>query len=457
MNHIGYEVNGPKRFVCRCEENLGPAARFSVIDGSGREMYEAGATRIGSAAGVGPWHYAGDFSAFREAGGDFRIRFEAGNRVATSPCFGLGSRILWRLTKPLAVQFMRKARAVRANFRGEGAWQRPGILPTEKRFYDAGGGWFDGVSHGGTSLRHGCRVLLGLVLARSLDDRDPQIRTELNWGADWLRRMAIKYPTTGELVSSTADDGTITRLGDAPVGVELVAGFLYTKISEILGDIDLLRRGQRFWREYRDLATASDDMTAAGAMLLSEAALHVATLEPGYLAAAERRAESLMAALEERSRSGAGGLSEGDAYAVAALAELAISDPRNPVIPKVKIALGKYLDSRVECSTVDPFGLVPLDEGVAAGDVPMRRAEEAWAALSAYRVTGRQAYIALAANAMNWLLGLNADDTCLVRGAGIGRGALGAGGSTACCIGDDTHTPAHIGGAGAYLMALSFV
>jgi hypothetical protein len=452
-NHLGYEPNGPKRFVCRCDENLGPTGRFGVIDGSGRELLEGVAGRIEPMGSAGPWHYAGDFSTFREAGGDFRIRFEAGNQVATSERFGLGAKIVWRLAKPLVVQFLRGARAVRANFRGE-SWTAPGMLEGDERFFDVGGGWFDRSSRGGTALHSGARVLLGLVGARLADPRDPQIDDELRHGAAWLRRLMPKYPSSGSVVARAHENGRLELLrGDeSSCGVALVAGYLYAKISEALGDVDLLRRGQRFWKKYRDLGGTR----ARGARLLSAAALHVATLEPGYLAAAERTADELILELNERADAAVGEFPESDAYAVAALSEFAASDPQNPMTPRVKLALGKYLDSRVAAARGDAFGLTPLPQGVAPDDVPTCRSEQAWASLCAHRVTGRSAYVALAANALNWLLGLNTADSSLVVGTGVCREACGESRpNDGAVVPPGSVREVGVGGAGAFLMAIS--
>ena len=443
--------------MCRCEENLGPAGRFSVLDGSGRELYEGGAPRIDPADVAGPWHYGGDFTALHEAGGDFRIRFEAGNQVATSDRFGLGSKILWRLAKPLVLHMLRTSRASAENHR-DGSYRAPGTLRDDGTFYDVGGGWFDGGDTGGTSLRYGLRALLGLTFARQQDVRDPQIDAEIRHGADWLRRLMITYPSSGAMVSRTCEDGTLRLLGDADEAntVELGVGFAFAKISEALGDVDLLRRGVRFWRKYRD-AGGPDER---GARLLTAVALHVTTLEPGYLAAAEREAEELVVALDERAEAEERDFPEGDVYTVAALSEFAASDPQNPLTPRVKLALGRYLDSRVECCRQDAFGLTPLPRGAGAADEPLCRAEQAWAALSAYRVTGRTSYVELACNALNWMLGLNSGNVSLVRGAGVnsaGEHPADAPHGAVVPLSPDVRESARLGCTAAFLMALSLL
>ncbi|MHC4253298.1 MAG: cellulase N-terminal Ig-like domain-containing protein, partial [Planctomycetota bacterium] len=250
VNHVGYETAGPKRFVCRSEENLGPSGHFEVIDRAGRKLREATAARMGATGGAGPVYYAGDFSGLRSAGGDFQVRFEAGNLLATSRRFGVGSSILWRLTKPLVVDFLRTSRATRANHSGAGEWQPPGILHEDGLFHDVAGGWFDRAGEGGVSLDQGARAILALALALARDPRDPQTRSELRWGADWLARLMSRYPDSGSMVARAEPDGTLRRLGpDAcrEPSMCLVAGALYAGLSEALGEIDLLRRGERFW------------------------------------------------------------------------------------------------------------------------------------------------------------------------------------------------------------------
>ena len=215
MNQVGYEIGGPKRFVCRSEENLGPAGRFEVTDGTGRTLLEGPAPRVEPAESGGPWHYPGDFSSFREAGGDFRIRFEAGNRIETSRRFGVGSSILRRLTMPLLLLLLRSRRFGRAGYRGAEEWTPPGMLPEDEHFDDTGGGWFDVPAVAGASLRTGVRTVCGLFLAlryagwrtrkgtdtdlakrlrarrKAPEPQDPQALEELRRGADWFTsRMA---------------------------------------------------------------------------------------------------------------------------------------------------------------------------------------------------------------------------------------------------------------------------
>ena len=88
-------------------------------------------------------------------------------------------------------------------------------------------------------------------------------------------------------------------------------------------------------------------------------------------------------------------------------------------------------------------------------DLATLRAGEAWLCLAAYRVTGRPAYAELATNAMNWILGLNAEDTCLLLGAGTG-GTGEDEGAVLAAPGADAAT-AHTGAAAAYLMALALI
>jgi hypothetical protein len=494
VNHVGYELAGPKRFVARSEENLGPSAHFEVVDGTGRALFEGAAARLpattsaesssgepdrqagaGAAGSAGRCHYAGDFTEFRAAGGDFQIRFEAGNRVATGRRFGVGRSVLWRLTKPLALDHLRSSRAVRANWSGEGDWTAPGVLDEDEHFHDVGGGWFDLGRGGGTSLRFGGRALLALAAACARHGRDPQLRAELRWGADWLRRLVIRFPASGRLVARAGEDGRLRLLGADP-GAEphwgLVAGHLCAKVSEELADTDLLRRGERFWEEYQEGLAGMSSPDAVAAMLLSDVGLHVATLQPRYLAAAERRAETLLSGFEQDGRETAGARdaapsrSPGAPLAAVALAEFAASVPDHPLTPRAKEAVGRFMDSRVEAARADPFGLAPEPEGTAGLDLPMRRAEEAWQALAAHKVTGRTAYVELATNALNWILGLNPWDRCLLRGAAE-RGsrvleaarpdAAGPQGLGALVAPGTGPARAHIGGAAAYLMALALV
>jgi hypothetical protein len=422
VNQVGYETTGPKRFVCRSEENLGPAGHFEAIDCSGRKLLEGQASRVGSAGGDGSVHYAGDFSELRSAGGDFQIRFEAGNRLAISRCFGVGSSILWRLTKPLVVDRLRASRAVRGGSASPGGLKPPGILADDGLFHDVSGGWFDdGAPEGGTSLDRGARTIIALGLAFERDPRDPQTRSELRWGADWLGRLMSRFPDSGAMIARAEPDGRLARIGPGECrepSLCLVAGFLYARLSEELGEIDLLRRGELFWDEYRSHLGGLESRDAVAAMLLSEIALHVALLEPRCLASAESRAESL---LDEVAESFAAWSGPGLSLPALALAGFAESLPDHPLTPRAKEVVGRFMDARVDAASGAPFGLAPYEEDAIGRAPALLRAEEAWQAMAAHRVTGRSAYVALATNALNWILGLNDHDVCLLAGAGIRR------------------------------------
>jgi hypothetical protein len=507
VNQVGYEIGGPKRFVCRSEENLGPTGRFEVTDGTGRTLLEGSASRVEPAESGGPWHYPGNFSSFREAGGDFRIRFEAGNRIETSRRFGVGSSILRRLTMPLLLLLLRSRRFGRADYRGAEEWTPPGMLPEDEHFYDTGGGWFDVPAVAGASLRTGVRTVCGLFLSlryagwrtrkgtdtdlakrlrargKAPEPQDPQALEELRRGADWFKRLMIRYPTSGEIVSSLAPGGKLRLLGPgshAEPHLALMSGFVAAKMAEVLADNDLLRRGERFWEEYREGLGGMTSRDAVASMLLSEIALHVATLEPRYLAAAEGRAKTLLGEAEA-----AGGLgawrTPGISMPVAALVEFTASLPDHPLTPGAKEVIGRFLNARVEAAKRDPFGLVPHGEGASRADLAMHRAGEAWQAVSANRVTGRPAYVELATDAMNWILGLNPEDECLLLGAGAvrqahdarvlslpkgagGRGAAGpAAGEVAADMGAVLAAPgsdpasADTAAAATYLMALALI
>jgi len=243
----------------------------------------------------------------------------------------------------------------------------------------------------------------------------------------------------------------------------LVAGSLYARLSEALGEIDLLRRGERFWEEYRAGLGGLGSSDATAGMLLSEVALHVALLEPECLASAEGRAEELLAGLP-----GAGGdpsppetsLAPGVSLPVLALTHFAESLPDHPLTPGAKEAVGRFMDARVEAANPDPFGLVPHGGEAAPRAPALLRAEEAWQAMAAHRVTGRAAYVELATNALNWILGLNDSGTCLVSGAGVRRDLTPRPGLREGAVlpapGADPKG-ADVGTAAAYLTALSLL
>lgn len=98
--------------------------------------------------------------------------------------------------------------------------------------------------------------------------------------------------------------------------------------------------------------------------------------------------------------------------------------------------------------------------GGGARDLPARVAELAWAVLAAHSATGRPSYVALAGEALGWLLGINPSGVSLVRGAGSQAAAGEAPGAVAppgADLGDPRALEAAASAAGTYLMAISLL
>jgi hypothetical protein len=302
------------------------------------------------------------------------VQFEAGDVLAESVRFGVGRDILWHLTKPLAAERLRRV------------WDRAGATEGERM-----------------------RVLLALVAANSREEPDPEVRHELARGGDWLRGRS----------SRAADDvaGSEARQPAAAPEIELAAGYLYARCSEALGDVRLLRRGEAFWREHAGNPAGATAPGAVAAMLLSEVGLHVATFEPRYLASAERCAALLLG--DDPASVAARWPATGGSIEVTALAAFAYSLTDNPLTPRVKEALGAFLDARVEVCSRDPFGVPPPGGAGALADAVRLAAEGAFMVLGASRATSRDAYVEMGVNALNWLMGLNPWGRCLLRGAGL--------------------------------------
>lgn len=417
VNHVGYDSTGPKRFVVLSDENLGSSGQYSLIDGTGRVLASGVADCVTEAEDGAPFYYVGNFSDAEFRGADFRIQFEINNIRASSRRFGMGNALLWRIVRPILLHHLHSSRAYEKNLSKPGSWSPPGSLEAGGHFYDLTGGWFDrGAENGGVSLDVGLHVLLALSLAGARDSKDKLLKSELIHGAQWLARLAIFFPSEGRIVGRSEPNGICKLIDDAPLQIPqmaLAAGFLYARLSTILGDIDLLRRGQRFWDTYHKDLAGQNSLSAEGAMMISEVALHAALIDPALLASSERRLKKILASKDDDNL---GASQPGISMQAAGVAHFAETLPDHPLTPGAKLGVEAFLDTRVEASEQNAFGV--LSSGVAH-----HRLGEAWQALYAYRVSGKRSYIEFATNAINWVLGLNPADTSCLAGASFDANA----------------------------------
>jgi GH18 family chitinase len=346
VNHVGYDLAGPKRAVIQGRGGDAVRSCLVVDAASGARAATAEATRVGTVARWRDWVYwTIDFTSLQRAG-RFRVVCAKALGEVTSAPFVVEEDVLERRTLSDVVYYFKGQRASGLLDQADRA------VPLEgrpDRTVDAHGGWYDATGDYGKHLSHLSYstyfnpqqiplTAWGLLEAYDRLQRraDPLFRQYLRrlldegaWGADYLVR--VKAPG-GSFYRSVTGPGPAKRPDDRRVGREARAGAARTDESAyqsslragggvaiaalakaaLLGapgerQADYLRAAEEAWSF---LAAQNERLTNDGRQnivddycaLLASTELFRATRKPEYKAASDARATRLLARLAPRPR-----------------------------------------------------------------------------------------------------------------------------------------------------------
>ncbi|MBI4603339.1 MAG: glycoside hydrolase family 9 protein, partial [Planctomycetes bacterium] len=460
-NQVAYEASGPKTAVVATSffPSRRAAVAFQLLGPAGEVAWEGEVPSSGRIHGGTPddwgWYFwRADFSAFDRPGTYRAAAACEGTRGESHP-FAVGRGALLEATARAAVDFFF---VQRCGF-DVPQWHKAchlddARLPDGSRI-DATGGWHSAGDYNKPMWQFGdgaavyalaaAQAARGGVFGKLDRDGDalPDALDEAWWGARFLARM--QDPADGSLrgdvlqgpgrdwmrwtapdvhtdnVPGTADDPVIAPgKANSPLSI---AG--WALLERLLGErrieSDCLARGRRLWESCASQAGAETNPL----LLIGALELHRSTGDPRFEAFLEAGAGRLVADALGTGRLGGETGGHGD-VAAAALALFALARPADPLRPRIDEVLGRYLDYSL-ARTRNPFGL--SRQGAEEGEARFLHPtvglgvnfwilSRAWAALVIHRLTGDRRALVYAADQVDWVLGKNPLDLCMLEGEG---------------------------------------
>ncbi len=460
VNQVGYDISAPKQAVILTNffPPKIPYAKAWLIDRDGKEVWEskascAGRMRGQSGADWGWYVWRCDFSGFGQPG-QYRIRASAGSGKALSNAFAIGADLLFRETAAINVDFFHIQRCGCA----VPGWHAPCHMDDAKlpdgTHRDLIGGWHSAGDYNKLTWEYGDGgVLYALAHAAAaapqyfaLHDRDadglPDIIDEAEWGAKYL--VKLQDPATGGLlnhieqgpnrqtwmnwcppeettdnVAGTEDDPIVTPgEGNSPlaIGGWALLGALHPAMD---GRNPHLSNSIRLWEH----ATAKEP-AGSPLLLLSGIDLFQITKEDRYLDYCRHAVETLLAA-GKPDGSLAGGYGNTGDIPAAALSQFALAFPDDPKSAAIKARLAEHLTPFL-AEAANPLGLMMQQPGPqgwffdpsSAMGCNYQLCSRAWSATMVYRVTRDARALRYAMDQLDFLLGRNPYDVCMMEGRG---------------------------------------
>jgi endoglucanase len=277
------------------------------------------------------------------------------------------------------------------------------------RFDRRGDGWPDAIDE----ARWGARFVAKMQIPEG-----GGLRQHVNQGPgrDWTKWLAPELHTDN--VIGTSDDPIVQPgEGNSPW---VIGG--WARLSVLLGQRgmtnDYLERAVRLWKH----ATKDGAQTGGPHLLFSTLELHTVTSNSAYLDFARRSVSDLLAQQIQTGplRGAFGNYGELNA---AALAQFALAYPDEPAVARITPALDEYVTFCV--STADnPFGLSKQTLGEKESFLPsdlgnnFQWLARSWAAALIYRLNGDARALRYAVDHLDWVLGKNPLNLCLLEGHG---------------------------------------
>jgi hypothetical protein len=477
VNQIGYDTTGEKTLLLQILDSHleDPSRVFQLVDEAGGvrftgKLTSQGRMNSGGASDWGARYWSGEFSRFK-ASGTFRARLKVGTQSYFSFPFRIDRNLIISETLMPAVQFFRLQRC---GFAVPGLHPAchmddariSGVVGTDHR--DATGGWHDaGDFNKYTGIA--CRTVYALLkaahqasVAGLTDETRQQMIEEGLWGAEWLLKMwqpgkGIVYQDVWngydywgtpdketDNLKNTADDRPLRGEGPSAMsaGALALAARLTGKSTYLEAAEDLWRGAVESGPDYPEEAwiTTSGglpnrDETASGKrvrriadLLLADTELEALTENRRYV----ENAQSCVELLAQQQRED--GLWPSDTYSRIVLqgvpaAALALFVRRHPTSRSAAIAikgLRHWLERNIQLTT-NPFQLIPWANGVFLNpDIGLwwytgqnsQYLSNAWALHLVAEVLNEPEARQLADRQIDWILGLNPYNLCMMEGKG---------------------------------------
>ena len=476
VNQVGYDSRAPKSFVFQTPTNQSCAqVTFHVLDAAKQSVFAGTAQPAGLLWGVNYW--TGDFSSV-QAPGRFVVEVITENGTHQSFPFLIGDDVIFRETAMMAEHWFRLQRCGdHVDGWHEACHLDDAVLTNNgvRVHLDTTGGWHDAGDWNKYSLIT-CRSVYALTeLARNqntgLSDADrKKVRAEALWGGEFLRKMwqpgkgkvyqdvwfgyghRMRPDLTTDNVIGTGDDRTLRSESYSGMVAAALAALAHETGRKDFREaaIDLWRGAEahldedteEIWNGWEGQHTADLGQDVKGRYVRRVADLLLADIELEQLTGESRYAESakrLVKILQDEQ--GPDGLWPTDGYSrmvlqgvpAAALALYCKTAPKTGAATIALAVLRKWTEGLKELSN-SPFGIVPFAKGVFF--CPRFKApqgaknayyvwgqnsqylSDAWALYQAAQLLNDPAARRLADRQMDWVLGLNKLNLCMMEGRG---------------------------------------
>jgi hypothetical protein len=461
VNQVGYDANGPKTAIV--QSNYFPEkphdARIELLDTAGQLVLDVSLTCVGRVYGEnetdwGWYFWEGSFDSL-DSEGEYSVRAKIGRNDAESHPFRIGKDVLFRQTAAINVDFFY---VQRCGFEVPG-WHAACHLDDAKlqdgTHRDLTGGWHSAGDYNKLNWEYGDGgVSYALVTAAEASpeyfasrDRDgdglPDILDEAWWGAKFVAK--VQNPETGALldhieqgpdrstwmkwcppenmtdnIPGTADDPIVIEgEGNSPLAIGA-----WARLARILGDrgidTDYLPRAIKLWEH----ATANGTAVPNPLLLISSVDLYNETQEDRFLTYCHDNVNAILATGDPEGQLTGGYAESGDVPA-GALAYFALAFPEDALSSEIKGRLQKHLPPfigeagnplRLMKQKRDPDGY--FFEPTSTMGCNYQLSSRAWSALMVYRVTGDWLGWSYAMDQIDFLLGRNPYDVCMMEGVG---------------------------------------
>jgi hypothetical protein len=459
VNQVGYETNSPKSAIL--QTNFFPqqaTANVALLNERNEKVWVSEVVCNGRMYGEkeadwGWYFWRVDFSEF-DREGTFTLTATANDREGPSFPFRIGNDLLFTETASIGVDFFFVQRCGFAVPGWHAACHLDDATLPDGTHRDFTGGWHSAGDYNKLQWEYGDGgVMYALVSALEAApdyfgefDRDGDatcdILDESRWGAKYLAKIQnatgglpnhieqgpnrstwMKWSppeeTTDNIVG-TEDDPIVTPgEGSSPLAI---GG--WARLSALLGakgiSTDYLERAVRMW----DHATKEGGANLSPLLLISTVDLYRLTKEERYLDFCRRTAEEILKGVKPDGQL-AGGYGETGDVPAAALAYFGLRHPDDPLVERIKARLKAHLPHFLS-EADNPLGLMMQKPGeggyffdpTSTMGCNYQFSSRAWSALLIYRLLGDSRALRYALDQLDFLLGKNPENLCMMEGKG---------------------------------------
>ncbi|MBI3736907.1 glycoside hydrolase family 9 protein [Candidatus Sumerlaeota bacterium] len=447
VNQVGYDLGGPKSAVIAANVFDPLPARIQILDQDNNPVAEVAARCAGRIYGQddadwGWYFWRADFSSFHQKG-KFKLEAGMGGASGESYPFEIAEDLHFSRCAPMDVKFFHGQRC---------GVEVPGVhaachLDDAKMpggsHRDLTGGWHSAGDYNKLAWEYGDGAATYALASAAQFNPLGGAADEARWGAKYLSKIQI--PETGNILGDiwqgpdkhaffewlapdkhtdnqigTADDPIVAKPeGNTPLAMGGWAAAAKLAPDEALRKeyLECADKMLNFYRSQVGVEANPHVILGALAIYQSVARQYIADY-------ARKGAEALLAASDPAGPIKGGYADSGD-VPCAALAAFALVFPKDPLSAKIEARLQQQIEFLL-ADPENPFGVARQKPGAdgfffeptsALGQNFLFGAHT-WGAIAIYRVTGDRRALCYAVDQLDWVLGKNPYNLCMMEGLG---------------------------------------